>query len=216
MTSPIVIVGAGRHGGGVADILDSQEVTVAGYLDDTKSKGVIVLGHPVLDGFSAMRDRAFVIDHSWFVAIGDNHIRSELCRALANEGASFVSVIHSSAQISRRATLGRGLYVGACATVPTGSIIGDWALIGAHAYLGLDGRVGDAAFIGHGSILAGGASVGARSFLGSGTILSNDASVGDDCIIGASSLVMGHFPNGTTAFGIPARPAPLRRQPFRR
>jgi UDP-perosamine 4-acetyltransferase len=216
MTKPVVIVGAGRHGRATADILDSRNTIVAGYLDDTKPKGDTVSGHPVLDGLGAMHDPAFVRDHAWFVALGDNGVRSKLCWLLADAEACFVNVIHPFAQISRRATLGRGLYIGACATVSVGSIIGDWALIGAYAFVGVDGRIGEAAFIGHASIIAAGTSVGARSFLGSGTILSNDAPVGDDCVIGASSLVTRALPDGTTAYGVPARPAPLKRNPFGR
>jgi sugar O-acyltransferase (sialic acid O-acetyltransferase NeuD family) len=174
------------------------------------------LGYPVLGQFSAMRDQAFVRSHAWFVAIGDNSIRCDLCHALADMGASFANVIHPSAQISRRATLGRGLYIGPCAVASMGSILGDWVIMGAQAYLGVEGCVGNGAFLGHGTILSGGTSIGARSFLGSGTIVSNDASVGDDCVVGASSLVIGTLPDATTAYGVPAKPAPLRRQPFRR
>jgi sugar O-acyltransferase (sialic acid O-acetyltransferase NeuD family) len=218
MTNPIVIVGAGSHGRGVADVLGGIEPlhVVAGFLDDTKPVGEIILDHPVLGGFAAMRDRAFVANHGWIVAIGDNLIRSNLCRALADAGATFVNVIHPSAQISRSATLGRGLYVGACAAMATGAIVGDWALIGAHTFIGVDARIGEAAFIGHAAIISAGTSVGARSFLGSGTILSIDASVGADCVVGASSLVTSDLPDGTTAYGVPARPAPLKRQPLRR
>jgi sugar O-acyltransferase (sialic acid O-acetyltransferase NeuD family) len=218
MTNPIVIVGAGNHGRGVVDILDNAEATnnIAGYLDDTKAVAEIVLGHPVLGGLSAIRDRAFVVDHAWFVAVGDNRSRSDLCRRLADAGACFVSAIHPSAQISRRATLGRSLYVGACANVLACVAVGDWAHISAHTFIGVDGRVHEGAYLGPGAVLAAGTSVGARSFLGAGTTLSNDASVGADCVVGANSLVRGHLPDGTTAYGVPARPAPLRQRPFKR
>jgi sugar O-acyltransferase (sialic acid O-acetyltransferase NeuD family) len=215
MTFPIVVVGAGRHGRGSADILESQGLSVAGYVDDTRPKGEMVSGFPVLGGFAQMRDPAFVRDHSWFVAIGDNETRKNLCRALADAGANFANVVHPLASVSRRATLGRGLYFGACTTVQTGAHIGDWVLFGAHVYVGVDGRIGEAAFIGHGVIISAGTSIGAGTFLGSGVTLSNNASVGIDCVVGANSLVMRSMPDDTTAYGVPARPAPLKRKPFK-
>jgi sugar O-acyltransferase (sialic acid O-acetyltransferase NeuD family) len=213
---PIVILGAGRHGRGAVEILDGLQMAVAGFLDDTKPTGEPVSGRPVLGAFATMRDLAFVRDHAWFVAVGDNYTRRTLCRELADADASFASVIHPSAQISPSATLGRGLYIGACSVVQTGSIVGDWALLGAHAYVGIDGSVGDAAFVGHGSILAAGTSVGACTFLGSGAIMANDASVGADCTVGAGSVVTRALPDGSTAYGVPARPAPITRRPFKR
>jgi sugar O-acyltransferase (sialic acid O-acetyltransferase NeuD family) len=216
ITKPVVIVGAGRQGRNVADVLEAQTKKIAGYLDDTKPKGVLVFDYPVLDGLSAIEDRAFVLDYAWIVAIGDNYVRDNLYRKLDGLGATFVNAIHPSAQISRGANLGRGLFIAACTVAHTGSIIGDWALVGGHAFFGVDARVSEAAFIGNGVILSAGASVGARSFLGSGAILSNDASVGADCVVGAGSLVMKELADGTTAYGIPARPAPLGRHPFSR
>jgi sugar O-acyltransferase (sialic acid O-acetyltransferase NeuD family) len=216
MSKPIVVVGAGRHGRGCTDILECQRLAVAGFLDDTKPKGEIVAGYPVLGGLAAMNDSAFVRDHQWFVAIGDNQARRDLCRTLADAGADFANVVHPLTHVSRLATVGKGIYLGAGATLQTGTVIGDWALFGAQVYVGIDVSVGEAVFLGHGTILSAGTSVGPGAFLGSGVILSNDASVGADCVVGASSLVMRSIPDGTTAYGVPARPAPLKQHPFRR
>jgi sugar O-acyltransferase (sialic acid O-acetyltransferase NeuD family) len=190
MAKPVVIVGAGRQGRSAADALETVKTKIAGYLDDTKPRGAHVFNYPVLNSLSAIADRPFVLDHAWFVAIGDNYARHDLYRKLDSQGATFVNAIHPTAQIARGVTTGRGLFIAAGTVACTGSAIGDWALVGSHAFFGTDSRVGEATFIGHGVILSAGASVGARSFLGSGTILSNDASVGADCVVGAGSLVM--------------------------
>jgi sugar O-acyltransferase (sialic acid O-acetyltransferase NeuD family) len=218
MNNPIVIVGAGRQGRNIAETLENAEATapVAGFLDDTKPAGSTILGVRVLAGFSAMHDKTFVHDHGWIVAIGDNLVRSELCRALADAGATFVSAVHPTAQLSRTAALGRGVFVGPLCSVGTGSTIGDWAVLEGHTRIGVDVRVAEGAFFGPGVILTGGSSVGARSFLGAGTTLCNDVSVGADCVVGANSLVTRDLPDGATACGTPARPARLNRRPFKR
>lgn len=218
MSKSVVIVGGGRHGRVVLDVFDNDEAVspIAGYLDDTMPVGEKIYGHPVLNGFAAMHDRAFVLDHAWFVALGDNVVRRDLCRTLADAGATIVNAIHPSAQISRRATLGRGVYVGPFASIGPGAAIGDWTIIEGHGRLGTNIRVGEAAFLGAGVTLTGESSVGDGSFLGAGTIVSNKISVGADCVVGANSTVIRHLPDGITASGSPAQPKPLTRRPFKR
>jgi UDP-perosamine 4-acetyltransferase len=218
MSKPIVIVGGGRHGRVVLDVFDSDEVAapVAGYLDDTMPVGEKIYGYPVLNGFAAIHNRAFVLDHAWFVALGDNVYRRDLCRTLADAGATIINAVHPSAQISRRATLGCGIYVGPFASMGPGTSIGDWTIIEGHGRIGVNVRVGEAAFLGPGVTLTGESSVGAGSFLGAGTIVANKVSVGADCMVGANSTVVRDLPDGITAAGSPAQPKPLTRRPFKR
>lgn len=218
MGKPVVIVGAGRHGRLVAETLEKRGTAdpVAGYLDDTKPANEIIDGYPVLAGFAAMRDPAFVRDHAWFVAIGDNSARTDLSQALADAGADFVNVVHPNVDISRTTTLGRGVFLSGFNKIGSRSAIGDWVILGAYTCIGLDVSIGEGVFTGPGVIVTGGSSIGARSFLGAGAIISNDVSVGADCVVGAKSLVLRDLPDRTTAYGIPARAAPLKQQPLRR
>ncbi len=101
MTKPIVVVGAGRHGRGSTDILDSQGLTVAGFLDDTKPKGENRLRLSRVGRVCGDARPAFVRDHTWFVAIGDNQTRRDLCRALSDAGAGFANVVHPLATFPR-------------------------------------------------------------------------------------------------------------------
>jgi sugar O-acyltransferase (sialic acid O-acetyltransferase NeuD family) len=218
MSKPVVIVGAGRQGRLVAETWEKGEAPdpVAGFLDDTKAVNEDVIGYPVLAGFAAMHNPSFVRDHAWFVAIGDNTIRTNLCRTLADAGADFVNVIHPDADISRTATLGRGVFLSGLNKIGSRTRVGDWVILGAYTCLGLDISIREGMFAGPGVFVAGGGSVGARSFLGAGTIVSNEVSIGADCVVGAKSLVLRDLPDGTTAYGIPARAAPLKRQPLQR
>ena len=218
MNKLIVIVGAGRQGRVIFDVFDKDEAgsLVAGYLDDTKPVGELIRGFPVLNGFAAIHDRTFVLDHAWIVAIGDNLIRRDLYRVLAEAGATIVNAVDPTAQISRAATLGRGIYIGPLTSVGPGTAISDWATIEGHGRIGADVRIGEAAFFGPGVIATGGASIGACSFLGAGTIIANNVRVGADCVVGANSAVVRDLPDGISAYGSPARPAPLRRRPFKR
>lgn len=67
-------------------------------------------------------------------------------------------------------------------------------------------QIGNGVTIGHGVILHG-CSVGDGSLIGMGSTILNGAKIGENCIIGAGSLVTQNtvIPNGSMAFGSPAR-----------
>jgi UDP-N-acetylbacillosamine N-acetyltransferase len=138
--------------------------------------------------------RPCAIAHSSAITPGSlqsaNLIREDLCRTLAEAGATMFNAVHPTAQISRAATLGRGLYIGPFSSVGPGSTIGDWATLEGHGRIGGDVRICEAAFLGPGVMVTGGSLIGARSFLGAGTIVSNNVTVGADCVVGANSTVV--------------------------
>ena len=66
--------------------------------------------------------------------------------------------------------------------------------------------LGEGVTIGHGAIVHG-CTVGDNSLIGMGAIVLDGAVIGRDCIVGAGSLVTQgtHIPDGTVAFGSPAK-----------
>lgn len=66
--------------------------------------------------------------------------------------------------------------------------------------------LGEGVTIGHGAIVHG-CTVGDNSLVGMGAIVLDGAVIGCDCIVGAGSLVTQgtHIPDGTVAFGSPAK-----------
>jgi UDP-perosamine 4-acetyltransferase len=203
----IVIIGAGRQGRNVAEVFAAQAPppAVAGFLDDTKARHETVIGVPVLGGFDRLDDEAFLADHAWFVAIGDNRVRQRLGKRLAEAGAEITNAIHPFTTISSFARIGRGVFIAAFSRVGSNSLVEDWVLIEANAHIGCDVVVGNSAFVGPGGILAGGSSVGALSFIGSNAVISNTISVGDECTIGANAVVVRDVPQRSRAQGVPAR-----------
>lgn len=216
MSKPLVIVGGGRFARVIFDVIDGDRAAnpVAGFLDDTMPVGTQVCGFPVLAGFSAMRDHAFVRDHAWFVALGDNIVRKDIGHALADAGGTIVNLVHPSAYISRRATLGKGIYIGPFQSLGPGAVIGDWVIVEGHGRFGVEARAEEGAFIGAGVVLTGNSSVGAGSFMGAGVVVGNKVAVGAGCVIGANSTVLRNLPDGVTAAGSPAQPKSMTRRPF--
>jgi acetyltransferase-like isoleucine patch superfamily enzyme len=55
----------------------------------------------------------------------------------------------------------------------------------------------------------GAVSIGNNCYIGPNAIIGKGVTIGDGCIVGANSLVLADIPAGRTAFGTPARAAPL-------
>lgn len=203
---PVVIVGAGRHGRNVLELVRrAGHRQVAGFLDDTKEPGSAVLGAPVLGGFGRMEDHGFVAAHAWLIALGNGAIRAELGGRLVEAGAEIDRAIHPLADVSSDAEVAHGVFIAAFAAVRSGCHIGAWALIEGGGHMGCDCRIGEAVSFGPGCLLAGGASVGGLSFLGAGTVVGGNVRIGRNCTIGAQSAVMRDIADGCRAQGVPAR-----------
>lgn len=200
-------MGAGRHGRNVLEILrfHSDQHPVAGFIDDTRTIGEMVLGCPVLGGFDQMADGAFVARHAWFVALGDNAIRQQIGRRLQCAGATVINATHPTADISRYCEIGSGVYVSSFVRIASCSRVEDWALLEAYSLVGCDAFVGDAASLGSTCVLTGGSAIGALSMLGAGTVVSNNVRVGSACVVGANAAVVRDIPDGVRAQGVPAR-----------
>lgn len=89
-------------------------------------------------------------------------------------------------------------------TIGAETNVQDCAVI--HVSMGHPTVVGEGVTIGHGAIVHG-CTVGSNTLIGMGAIILDDAEIGRDCIIGAGALVTKgtHIPDGSLAFGNPAR-----------
>ena len=212
MSDAIVVVGAGRQGRNVAEILalTPTATPVAGFLDDTKRLGDCVDGQPVRGGFERLADPSFVAGHRWIVAVGDCSVRYDVASRLDAMGAQFASAIHPTVLISKTARLGRGLYLAGYSNVRQDSWIGDWCIVESGVMVGANAQLGAACLIGGGSQLTGGASTGDRTLIASGVVLGLEIAVGADCVIGANAAVIRDVPDNCTAYGVPARIAATR------
>ena len=203
--SSLIIVGAGRQGRNIRDICDILGVRVAGFLDDTKARGEIVDGAPVLGGFERAGDAELSQQAKWIVGVGDNSIRQQLSTDIQARGGRLASVIHPNCAISPSASLGEGVYINAYARVLANASVADYALIEGLSTVGADCVLGEAVLIAPGCQLTAGCRIGARAFLGAGAVVVGPASVGADSIIGAGATVIESIPEGMLAMGTPAR-----------
>lgn len=178
MNSRLIIVGAGGHGRSVAEAVtaSSGAFEIVGFLDDVLPVAEAVWGIPVL-GKVADWERLKGRADCWFVAIGNNAVRSATSHLIADAGLGLATVVHPRAIVSPRAIIGAGSAVMAGAVIGTEAVLGMGTIVNCGAVVDHHGRVGDFGHLGVGAVMAGGSVLGdgawmqANSALGYGVVI---------------------------------------------
>ena len=185
-------------------------VPVLGIADtDPSAKGRTVLGVPVLGGDEA------VLAHppgsvDLVVGVGSVGLprkRASLFDEFGKRGYSFASVISPSAVVGMEVELLEGAQVMAGAVIQPGTRIGRNAIVNTRASVDHDCVIGAHTHIAPGVTLSGSVHVGEGSLVGTGASVIQGIRIGRECLIGAGSVVLRDLPDGTKAWGVPAREA---------
>lgn len=200
----VVILGAGGHGQVIADAIEEAgEMNLLGFLDDNlEIQNQTIAGYRVL---GLMKDLSrYVKNVGVVLGIGDNVARQRLFDSLSPD-IDTPNIIHPSAVISKRARLGRGVFVGAKAVINTGAVIGDNVIINTSASVDHHCIIGSHSHIAPGSHLAGGSEIGTTTLIGVGSCLCPKIRVGHNCLIGAGSVLNRNIEDHFKAFGNPCK-----------
>jgi sugar O-acyltransferase (sialic acid O-acetyltransferase NeuD family) len=207
--SKIILIGSSGHAHVAIDVIESQGIfEITGLIDDFRPVGEESCGYPVLGKVVDIPEicARHGIDRG-LVAVGDNFARSVIQKKIA-EGRPqfhFVTAIHPSAIVSKRAELGAGVIVMPGAVINSGSIVGDSCIVNTHATLEHDSRMGEFSSLASGAVTGGNVQVGRFSAVGPGATLLNGAHIGEHTVIGAGTVVTGSIPAYRVAYGVPAR-----------
>jgi sugar O-acyltransferase (sialic acid O-acetyltransferase NeuD family) len=207
-TTSIVIVGAGGFGREVCAWVEDAIAAgapwqIRGFLDQNpRSLEGFDLPYPALAGPDDYTPQA---GDELICAIGDPRAKRDVVSKLLLRGARFARLIHPTALVGSRCTLGTGVVLCPRAVVTCDVVLGDFAMLNVAATVGHD------ASIGAWSTLSGHADITGRTVLGEGVFAGSHAvvlpgvRVGDNAIVAAGSVAMRHVPVGQTVVGVPAK-----------
>ncbi|EEX95056.1 Trimeric LpxA-like family protein [Vibrio orientalis CIP 102891 = ATCC 33934] len=198
----LAIVGAGGHGGVVADIASQSGFKLIDFYDDSKSIGTMV-GTWIVKG--CVKDLLQQQDNyaGIFVAIGHNEMRSILNEKIDPEKQ--ITLIHPQAVVSTFANIGSGTVVMPGAIINAFAKIENGVIINSAAVIEHDCQVGNYAHVSPGAILAGNVTVGEYSWLGANCSIRQEISVGANAVVGMGAVVVENVKQATTVVGIPAK-----------
>jgi sugar O-acyltransferase (sialic acid O-acetyltransferase NeuD family) len=207
----LILLGAGGNVHDVLDIVDAlyvdgSKVNILGVLDDHRARGEQHLGLEVLGGLASCSEFPGA---RFMSTIHNERVYRRHPQILARLGLShdrFATLIHPGAGVSRRAEVGRGVYICDGASIAGGVVIGDHVSIGPHVIVGHDTRIEGHSVIAAGALLAGGVSVGPACYVGSSACVRTDVVVGCEALVGMGAVVVHDVPAGYVVVGNPAHP----------
>ena len=202
--TPLLILGTRTLAVEVFDIIsDIPEYEVAGFVEnmDRSLCDTPIEGLPVhwVDDIAPMS-----ASHAAVCALGTTK-RSRYTEQVGAMGFRFATVVHPTARVSRRTTIGEGCIVSAGVSIATRSAIGDHVFVNRGALIGHHTSIGNHCSIMPGANVAGSCTIGPRCYIGMGAIVIDHLSVGEGCIIAAGAVVTRDLPPSVQVMGVPAK-----------
>ena len=207
----LLVVGAGGHGKSVVSVALAAGMRVAGVLDDDPALvGTAVQGVPVIGP----------------VAMLEGHGGGPAVLALGRN-ADRIAVAERFRHVDWRRVVYPGCYVNPTVEIGPGTVVFPGAVIGADARIGAHVIVSGNVTVGHDTVLedyvqvapgvqlAGTAHVGRAAMLAIGSIVCPGVRIGARATLAAGAVAVHDLPEGCVAFGTPARPHAVVRDPLR-
>lgn len=144
MPKKLVILGAGGYARTVADIAEQLDYQILAMLDDKNSC------HP-LSSFGNYLPN----DVGFIPAFGNNEFRLQWCKQITASNGKLATLIHPTAYISPKATVGAGVVILPHAVINTGTTIGDGCIINLSAIVDHDCVIEEGCHICLGAIIKG-------------------------------------------------------------
>jgi sugar O-acyltransferase (sialic acid O-acetyltransferase NeuD family) len=201
-----VVVGIGGMGREIAGWLDDagRGAGLIGFVDDDPTThGRFIGGLKVLGPLEWLHDAESV---EAILGIGSPPARLHAAELLQALDVPLASVVHPTAIIGHRVSVGQGAVVGPAVVASCDVSIGRAAIVNYGALLGHDTRVDDLAFVAPGAHVAGSVIVGEEASIGIGASIIQGVSIGRGATVGAGAVVIRDVAPGSTVVGVPARP----------
>ena len=201
----VIVIGAGGHAAEIDEyirynqkITGNKDLNIIGFLDDNPDNYARYQHSAPLMG--GVTDHKVIKGHQYIIGIAGLQYRRLFVDRYKDEGAQFLSVIHSGAYISESAIIGEGSIIGPNANIGPNVRIGKYTLINARCSIGHDTIVGDYNFISPNVCLSGFTEVGDENLFGINSATIPGIKVGNRNKIAAGMILDTNVGDGSIVF----------------
>ena len=206
----LLIIGVGGFAREVYELAQNSlgyqtDWIIKGFIDGTvklPKEKYDLLEAPVWDNV----EKYEIAEEDVFVcAVADPEIKMHLCQIIENRGGDFINLIHTTATVSPRAIMGRGIILGRLTGISCDVRIGNHVLLNTCSAVGHDASIGSFTSIMSYVDITGNAEIGERTYWGSGARCLPHSKIEHDSVVGAGSVVLKKVKAHQTVFGVPAK-----------
>ena len=120
-------------------------------------------------------------------------------------GFSFVSLVSPIAEISKSATIGKGVIIQTGVNVSSNVCLGNFVRLNTNANIMHDTKIDDHTTVAPSAVILGRVKIGKCCYIGANSTILPDVSVGESSIIGAGAVVVNDVGNQKKVKGVPAK-----------
>ena len=203
----LLIFGAGGQAANAFEASTAIGLEVVGFIDETVDPKIrsSYFDVPVFTSVSEATAAQHV--QHLFVAIGEGWRRAKVTERVRREHRelTFASLIHPSAVVSTKATIGEGSLIMPGAFVGPGAAIGAGGMVGLNVVVAHHCLLGDYVSVFSSASIGGETQVGDRSAIGMNAAVREKTSIGCDVVIGAQSFIREDVGDQCVVVGVPGR-----------
>jgi sugar O-acyltransferase (sialic acid O-acetyltransferase NeuD family) len=201
----IYLIGVGNYTEVIIELAIDCGYTIKGlYHYNNDRTGEQVMGITIIGSIDDLY-KSNLKGKQFAVTIGENQLRNKVAAKIRSLKGDTPNLIHSSAVISKSATIGLGCFIHFNAVVWTKASLGNDCLISPNTMVAHHATMSDACSVASFSVVGAYCTIGKRVLFGVNSIVLPKAlTIGDDCIVGAKANVTKSFPANSLLVGNPA------------
>lgn len=202
----IVLVGGGGHCKSVIDALVNLNLYHDIFVtDQAPVEGLHVFGAQYAGNDDMLPELYDNGIREAFISIGSIKspaVRKNVFEKLQKIGFEFPNIIDCSAEISRSAVVGKGVFIGKKAVVNSNAKVEDFTIINTGAIIEHDCCIGKFTHVSVGATVCGNVNIEDDAFVGANATIVQGVKIGMNSVIGAGSVVLRDVPKGSLVKGL--------------